>query len=110
VFTSILLALATAHAAQPAKHADPAPPAKAAAPKQQLQEVPYEDLGKYLNKRIVVRTTLRTERRGMLTKYTGAAIELTLDSGAALTMPRDTIRTAAIPVPPPDPLFPGDKK
>ena len=58
------MACASAHAAAPAPHAPPAKaPTKAAEPpKPQLQAVSYEDLGKYLNQRIVVRTTLHTER------------------------------------------------
>ena len=110
LFTTILLG-ASVQAAQPPAASAPAA-AKAApqaAPKLQFQEVPYDELGKYLNKRVVVRTTLHTERSGILMKYTGTAIDLKLDTGATLSMPRDTIRNAGVPIAPPDPLFP-DKK
>ena len=111
LFTSVLLLATGAHAAAPA-HAASAPSAKskpAEAPKPQLQEVSYEDLGKYLNQHIVVRTTLHTERSGTLVKYSQTSIDLKLDSGAILGLPRDTIRAAAIPIAPPDPLFPEKK-
>jgi len=102
------------HAASPA-HAAPAaakaPKAAApAAPKEQLQEVSYEQLAKYLNQRIVVRTTLQTERRGTLVKYSGSAIDLKLDTGAVLGLPRETIKSIGVPVAPPDPLFPSSDK
>ena len=105
------MACASAHAAAPAKHAAPAKaPAKAEEPpKPQLQTVSYEDLKKYLNQRIVVRTTLHTERAGTLVKYSGSAIDIKLDTGATLGLPRDTIKTIGVPIAPPDPLFP-DKK
>jgi hypothetical protein len=111
VFVTALFATLTAQAAapagkQPAPHKAEAPPA---APKEQLQDVSYEDLGKHLNQRVVVRTTLRTERRGTLVKVSGTAIDLQLDSGATLGLPRDTIRSIAVPVAPPDPLFPEKK-
>jgi hypothetical protein len=109
LFTTILLTVSV-HAAQPA--APSAPAAKAApqaAPKPQVQEVSYDELGKYLNKRVVIRTTLHTERSGILTKYTGTAIDLKLDTGATLSLPRDTIRNAGVSIAAPDPLFP-DKK
>src|SRR5689334_22786116 len=111
LFTSIFMACASAHAAAPAKPAPPtkAPTKAAEPPKPQLQEVSYEDLRKYLNQRIVVRTTLRTERAGTLLKYSGSAIELKLDAGATLGLPRDTIKSIGVPIAPPDPLFP-DKK
>jgi hypothetical protein len=112
LFTSILLLTIDAQAAAPAAHAAPTTPAKtapAAAPKPQLQEVSYEDLSKYLNQHIVVRTTLHTERSGVLVKYSQTAIDLKLDSGAVLGLPRDTIRAAGIPIAPPDPLFPEKK-
>lgn len=111
-----LLFAATAQVAAPGAHAAPAaakvqkttPPA---APKEQLLEVTYEDAAKHLNQRIVVRTTLHTERRGTLIKYSGTAIDLKLDSGATLGLPRETIKSIGVPVAPPDPLFPaGDKK
>jgi hypothetical protein len=111
LLTSIFLTVACAQAAVPAKHAASAPaPAKTAAPaKPQLQEVSYDDLGKYLNQRIVVRTKLHTERAGTLVKYSGTAIELKLDAGATLGLPRDTIRNVGVPITAPDPLSP-DKK
>jgi len=114
--TTLLFTLtASVHAAAPATHAASAAKtqkaAAPAAPKEQLQEVSYEDLGKYINQRIVVRTTLRTERRGTLVKYSGTAIDLKLDTGATLGLPRETIKSMGVPVAPPDPLFPaGDKK
>ena len=112
LFTSILLLSASTHAATPSAHAAPVASTKAApaaAPKPQLQEVSYEDLVKYLNQRIVVRTTLHTERSGTLVKYSQTSIDLKLDTGAVLGLPRDTIRAAAIPIAPPDPLFPEKK-
>jgi len=111
LFTSIFIACASAHAAAPAPHAAPAKaPTKAAEPpKPQLQAVSYEDLAKYLNQRIVVRTTLHTERAGTLLKYSGTAIDLKLDTGATLGLPRETIKSIGVPIAPPDPLFP-DKK
>jgi hypothetical protein len=103
LFTSIFLLAASAQAAAPAKHAAPAAPAKAAEPqKPQLQEVSYADLGRYLNQRIVVRTTLHTDRAGTLVKYSGTAIDLKLDSGATLGLPRDTIRSVGVPIAPAD--------
>ena len=112
LFTSVLLLSAGAYAAAPATK--PAPPAKtapAAAPKEQLQEVSYEDLGKYLNQHIVVRTTLHTERRGVLVKYSQTGIDLKLDTGATLGLPHETIKSVGVPIAPADPLFPpGDKK
>jgi len=112
LFTSIYLLIASAHAAPTAAGHAPAPAAKSApvaAPKPQMQEVPYDDLVKYLNKRIVVRTTLRTERSGILLKYSGTAIELKLDTGATLGLPRDTIRAIGVPVEAADALFPEKK-
>ena len=105
VLWAIVFLFATcAHAAAPAKHAASAAPAKAAEPpKPQLQEVSYADLGKYLNQRIVVRTTLHTERAGTLVKYSGTAIDLKLDTGATLGLPRDTIRSVGVPIAPSDP-------
>ena len=100
LFTGVFVLAAAAQAAAPARHAAPAP-AKAAAPaapKQQIQEVSYEDLGKHLNQHIVVRTTLRTERSGVLIKYSGTAIDLKLDTGATLGLPRETIRSVGIPM------------
>ena len=99
LFTSIFFLTAGAQAAAPAKHAAPAAvKAAPAAPKQQYQEVPYDDLGKYLNQHVVVHTTLHTERSGVLVKYTRTAIDLKLDTGATLGLPRETIRNAAIPM------------
>jgi hypothetical protein len=116
LFLSLLatFTISIAHAAAPAQHAAtsaaPAKTAPAAAPKPQLQEVSYEDLSKHLNQRVVVRTTLHTERSGTLVKYSGTGIDLKLDSGATLGLPRDTIRSVGIPIAPPDPLFPSDEK
>jgi hypothetical protein len=105
--TSLLVALAAAaHAAAPT-HAAPAP--AATAPKEQLQEITYEELAKYMNQRIVVRTTLHTERRGTMARYSGTSIDLKLDSGATLNLPRETIRNIGVPIAPPDPLFPEKK-
>src|SRR4051812_13938918 len=79
ILCTTLLFTLTAHAATPAAPAAPAAKAHKAAPpaapKEQLQEVTYEDAVKYLNQRIVVHTTLRTERRGTLVKYSGTAID-----------------------------------
>jgi hypothetical protein len=98
------------HAAAPAKHVAPATSKKPAEPpKAQLQEVSYDDLGKYLNQRIVVRTTLHTERAGTLVKYSGTAINLKLDTGATLGLPRDTIRSIGVPVASAGPLVPEKK-
>ena len=107
----MFMACVSAHAAAPAQHAPPAKaPTKAAEPpKPQLQAISYEDLGKYLNQRIVVRTTLHTERAGTLVKYSGTAIDLKLETGATLGLPRETIKSIGVPIAPPDPLFP-DKK
>jgi len=109
--------MAGANAASPATHAAPAAAATKAqktappaAPKEQLQEVSYDDLGKYLNQHIVVRTTLHTERRGTLVKYSGTAIDLKLDTGAVLGLPRETLKTIGVVVPPAAQLPAGDKK
>jgi hypothetical protein len=114
ILYTTLLFTASACAAAPAAHVAPAAKAQktapAAAPKEQLQEVTYEDLGKYLNQHIVVRTTLHTERRGTLVKYSGTAIDLKLDTGATLGLPRETIKSLGVPVAPPDPLFPASDK
>ena len=82
---------------------------RAEAPKQQLQEVAYEDLGRYVNQHIVVHTTLRTERSGTLVKYSQTSIDMKLDSGATLGLPRETIKNVGVPIAPPDPLFPEKK-
>lgn len=105
------MACASAHAAAPVRHAAPAKaPTKAAEPaKPQLQAVSYEDLSKYLNQRIVVRTTLHTERAGTLLKYSGTAIDIKLDTGATLGLPRETIKSIGVPIAPADPLFPEKK-
>ena len=115
LFASLLLGIAGANAAAPPTHTVPAgkEPKTAAppAPKEQLQEVTYEDAVKYLNQRIVVRTTLHTERRGIMVKYSGTAIDVKLDTGATLGLPRETIKSIGVPIAPPDPLFPAtDKK
>ncbi len=73
----------------------------------QQQEVAYSDLGKYLGKRIIVRSTLDTVRSGILAKYSATSIDLTLDGGAQLSMPASTIRSIGIPILPADPLFPA---
>ena len=111
LFASMFVFMATAQAAAPARHAAPvaAKAAAPAAPKQQYQEVSYDDLGKYLNQHIVVRTTLHTERSGTLVKYSGTAIDLKLDTGATLGLPRETIRSIGIPIPPADAPVPEKK-
>ena len=109
LYTSLVFAFSGAQAAPPATHPAAVPAKQAPAPKEQLQEVAYEDLAKYLNQRLVIRTTLHTERRGTLVKYSGTAIDLKLDSGATLGLPRDTIRSIGVPAPPPDLLIPEKK-
>jgi|KBSSwiStaDraftv2_1062776.scaffolds.fasta_scaffold302832_2 hypothetical protein len=112
LFTGIFLLFTGAHAVTPAKHAAPPVAAKAAAPaapKQQYQEVSYDDLAKYLNQHVVVRTTLHTERSGTLVKYSGTAIDLKLDTGATLGLPRETIRSIGIPIVPADAPVPEKK-
>lgn len=73
------------------------------------QEVAYADLGKYVGKRVIVRSKLNTTRAGVLTRYTASEIDLKLDSGAELSMPADSIKSVGIPIGAPDPLF-QDKK
>jgi len=70
------------------------------------QAVEYADLGKYVNKRIIVRSKLNTTRAGVLTRFSASEIDLKLDSGADLSMPATSIKSIGIPIGPADPLFP----
>ncbi len=89
---------------------DAAPPKSTPAAHEAAQppqlDVAYADLGKYLGKRINVRSTMDTTRSGILTKFSATSINIKLDGDAELTMPAETIRSASVPIPPPEPLFP----
>jgi hypothetical protein len=104
--TSVIFLLAFSTGFVDAAPPKSTPAAHAAAQPPQL-DVAYVDLGKYLGKRINVRSTLDTIRSGILTKYSATSINIKLDGGAELTMPAETIRSASVPVPPPDPLYPA---
>jgi sRNA-binding protein len=121
---ALLAGVEVALAAQPAPKAQPAEPAQpatkaqaptaaqpvtkphpaAAAPTQ--REITYDDLSNQIGKRVIVHTKLGTVRSGILTKVSKSSIDVTLDSGAELSIPADGIRSLSVPVSPPDPLFP----
>ena len=67
------------------------------------REIAYAELDKQIGKRIIVHTKLGTVRGGVLTKYRDTMIEMTLDGGADLTVPANTIRSVSIPALAPDP-------
>ena len=90
-----------AFAAQPAP-ATKTPAAKPAAPPKEIErEVPYGELGAYLNKRVIVHSNLGTVRSGTLTHYTQFQIDIALDgNGAQLTFTREAIKSVSVPVAP----------
>lgn len=91
-----------AFAAQPAPtKTTPAAAKKVEPPKPVEREVPYADLGQYLNKRVIVRSNLGTVRSGTLTHYTQFQIDIALDgNGAQLTFTRESIKSVSVPVAP----------
>jgi len=102
----ILLALIAiaggAFAAQPAPSKSTptkTAPKKAEPPRETEREIPYAELGGYLNKRVVVHSTLGTVRSGTLTHYTQSQIDIALDgNGAQLTFARDSLKSVSVPV------------
>ncbi len=102
-----LIAVASgAFAAQPASTTKTAPaksatPKKAEPAKEAERMVPYGELGQYINKRVIVHSTLGTTRSGTLTHYTQSQIDIALDgTGAQLTFLHDAIKTVSVPVTP----------
>ena len=94
-----------AFAAQPAP--TKATPAKAAPkkvepPKPTEREVPYDELGQYLNKHVTVHSALGTVRSGTLSHYTKSQIDIVLDgsNGAQLTFTPESIKAVTVPVAP----------
>jgi hypothetical protein len=107
----ILAAACAGHAAIGAEAAAPKAAPKAHAAPEQGQEVAYDDLTKYIGKRLIVHTKLNTTRSGTLLRHTASEIDLKLDTGAELSITHDTIKRVVVPVPAPDPLFkPSDPK
>ena len=79
-----------------------AAPAKAEPAKPAEREVPYEELGQYLNKHVTVHSNLGTVRSGILAHYSKSQIDITLDgsNGAQLTFTPESIKRVTVPVAP----------
>ncbi|MGH8173905.1 MAG: hypothetical protein ACREPX_12245 [Rhodanobacteraceae bacterium] len=94
-----LLAVACLFAALPAAHAATKASKKAAEAKPVGEVVQYESLEGRVGQQIVIETTLKTVRRGTLTKYTQPVLTLQLgpESGSIeLSVPRETIKTITV--------------
>ena len=109
----VLGATASAHAANP-----PAAPAKAkpaaAAPVENT--VAYDELHLFIGKRVIVHTTFKTTRTGVLTQVSNTQLTLGIDAAGGtteLTMPKNTIVSVALVAaapPAPQPGTPSAKK
>ena len=82
------VAFAAPHASAAVSHAVTAPPEQA---------VKYADLAQHVGDQIVVHTTFKTVRRGMLVKFSKAALTLKLEGEAELTVPVETVSSVALP-------------
>ena len=96
-----LFALGFAIAAAPVTHA--AQPKKSTQPAKPVGEVvEYETLESRVGQEVVIETTLKTVRRGTLTKYTQPGLTLQLgpaDGSIELSVPRETIKTITVLAP-----------
>jgi hypothetical protein len=118
--TMILLlgALALIGATGISQAANPAAPAaKAKAPAAAPEHsVAYDELKQHIGEHIVVHTTFKTTRTGVLTHVTNSQLTLSIDApggSTELTMPKNTILSLALPdapLPSSQPGTPSAKK
>ena len=96
--------------------AAPAAKAKKAEAEPAGHAVPYDELHLHIGERVIVRTTLKTTRTGVLTQVSNTQLTLGIDTAGGsteLTMPKNTILSvalAAAPAPVPQPGTPSAKK
>ena len=114
LFTTALVlgATAAAYAANPP--ATPAKP-KAVAPEHAENTVAYDELRLFIGKRVIVHTTFKTTRTGVLTQVSNTQLTLGIEAPGGtteLTMPKNTIVSVALvtATPAPQPGTPSAKK
>src|ERR1700761_918008 len=101
---TLLLVLITmtgaAFAAAPTPTTSAKTPAKTAQPPKEVErEIPYMELGHFINQRVIVHSNLGTVRSGKLTHYSQTQIGIDLDgSGAQFTFERDSIKSVGVAV------------
>jgi hypothetical protein len=101
------------HAANP-----PAAPAagktKAAAPAPADHTVAYDELKQHIGEHVIVHTTLKTTRSGVLTQVSNSQLTLGIEAAGGsteLTIPKNTILSVALaPAPASQPGTPSAKK
>ena len=115
IFTTALMlgAAVIAHAANPP--AAPAAKVKKAEAEPVGETVPYEDLHLFIGKRVIVHTTFKTTRTGVLTQVSNTQLTLGIDAAGGsteLTMPKNTVVSVALATstPAPQPGTPSAKK
>lgn len=116
LFTAALMlgAAVIANAANPP--AAPAAKAKKAEPEPAGNTVPYDELHLHIGERVIVHTTFKTTRTGVLTQVSNSQLTLGIDTqggSTELTMPKNTVLSVAlvaVPAPAPQPGTPSAKK
>ncbi len=97
VFVSFLAMTGAVFAAAPAPTNAPAKTTQPA--KEAEREIPYMELGHFINQRVIVHSNLGTTRSGKLTHYSQTQIGIELDgNGAQFTFERDSIKSVAVPL------------
>jgi hypothetical protein len=92
---------AFAAAPVPTKAPTKTPAKTAQPPKEAEREIPYPELGHFINQRVIVHSNLGTVRSGKLTHYSQTQIGIDLDgSGVQFTFERDSIKSVGVPIAP----------
>ena len=96
--------------------AAPATKAKKAEPEPAGNAVPYDELHLHIGERVIVHTTFKTTRSGVLKQVSNSQLTLDIDAAGGsteLTMPKNTVLSVtlvAAPAPAPQPGTPSAKK
>ena len=106
LFTAALMlgAALIANAANPP--AAPAAKAKKAEAEPVGNTVPYDELHLHIGEHVIVHTTFKTTRTGVLTQVSNTQLTLGIDAAGGsteLTMPKNTIVSVALAAAPPAP-------
>ena len=65
--------------------------------------ISYDDLRQHIGQPVIVHTTFKTTRSGMLTRFSNTELALQVDTPSGpteLTIPKNTVRSVALPAAP----------
>jgi len=93
--------------------ATPAAKAKKAEAEPVGNTVPYDELHLHIGEHVIVHTTFKTTRTGVLTQVSNTQLTLGIEApggSTELTMPKNTVVSVALVAAPPQPGTPSAKK